>query len=253
MNTAHSHRLRSLILATACLIAAAAGSAAESDSDAKESQIVTSGTADVTIPATTASFSVAISDRAATAAQASSESTRTAREVSRALKSAGLGDGEIEASRIAVGPVWAYDEKSRQQKRVGYEATSTIEIKTERLDRLGAYIDAALSAGATQVSDIAFSAKDVDEARRRALGEAVARARSDANVIARAGGGALGRLLLLTTEPTAQPRGIGFEEVAVAGVPRSGAALRPDIVPRKISVTARVVGHWAFVASPAPR
>ena len=236
------------IVAAVCAFAFASVAATASEPGTRAPQIVTSGTAEVEIPATTARFSIAISERAASAAQAGSQSTLTAREVSRALKAAGITGAEIAASRLTVGPVWAYDEKSGRQRRIAFEATTTMQIETNRLEQLGTYLDAALSAGATQISEIEFSARDVDEARRRALAEALARAQGDAQVIAHAAGGHLGAPLLLTTEPTAEPRPIGFQPLAVAAARGLRAAAPPDILPSRINVTARVVGHWAFIA-----
>src|SRR5215469_12403017 len=104
-----------------------------------------------------------------------------------------------------VAPRWNYDQATQRQKLAGYEATTIMQIETDRLERLGAYMDAGLGAGATGVSMVSFSAKNSDEARRRALVQAVSQARTDAETVARAGGGSLGPLLLLTTAPQNPP------------------------------------------------
>ena len=113
-------------------------------------------------------------------------------------------------------------------------------------------MDAALGAGATGVSTVSFSAKNSDEARRRALAHAVSQARADAETVARAGGGSLGQLLLLTTEPQNPPRGVEIPFAAVASRSISEGE-RTNIIPNQIKVTATVVGHWRFVAGKAPQ
>ncbi len=230
---------------------AAVGATAQDDDPALEPQIVASGTAEVVIPATRASLSVEITSRAATAAAASAESARLSRAVSGALQSAGLSREEIAESRLFVGPRWEYDRAAQRQKRTGYEATTTVQIETQHLDRLGSYIDAALNAGATGISDITFSAKDSEEARRRALTEAVSRARTDAETIARAGGGMLGSLLLLTTEPQSVPRPFGQAVVSAAAIASVPQSIGTELVPSQIKVTAEVIGRWKFVPGAA--
>ncbi len=238
-----------MTVALLCVTVGAANGAAAQDGS-PEPQVVASGTSDVMIPATRASFAIQITSLAASAAAASAESARIAKSVSNALQAAKLTRDETAQQGLTVSPRWEYDEATHRDKRIGYQATTTIQIETDHLDRLGSYIDAALNAGATEISDITFSAKDSDAPRHRALTEAVARARADAEAMARAGGGTLGHLLLLTTEQQNAPIGVGFQEVAAAGVRAS--RVPTSIVPSQIRVTARVIGHWRFVQNPAP-
>lgn len=226
-----------------CLLGVATAAAPTSGIDA---QIVASGTSEVLIPATRASFSVEIANTASSAAAASAESARITKAVSGALEAAGLSRKEIAEARLAVGPRWVWEESSHREKKTGYEATSTIRIETEQLDKIGQYMDSALNAGATTISDVRFSAKDVSGARRQALSEAVAQARSDAEAIAHAGGGSLGQLTLITTEPNRSEPGVGIQEVVVTANRRDREAVSTSIVPSQIRVTATVVARWKF-------
>jgi uncharacterized protein len=248
-----SSRRTATRIAVLSLMALAAAGAAAQDDHSLEPQVVTSGNSEVSIVATKASFSIEVTSLAASAAGASTQSARISKAVSSALQAARLTHDEIAQSRLTVSPRWEYDQAARREKRTGYEATTTIQIETEHLDRLGAYIDAALDAGATGISDIAFSAKDSDEARHRALSEAAARARADAEALARAGGGTLGPLLLLTTQPQNLPRPVGLEMTPVAAFRRTAETPSTSIIPSKISVTATVVGRWRFVPNSAAR
>jgi uncharacterized protein YggE len=67
------------------------------------------------------------------------------------------------------------------------------------LDKVAVYVDAALSAGATDVTTANYLAKAPEAMRRQALADAVAASRRDAEAMAQAGGGRLGELELLTT------------------------------------------------------
>lgn len=253
MRSSHSNRCTAACIAILCVLPCVAIEAAAQDAQSLGPQVIASGTADETIRATTASFSIEITSLAATAASASAQSARISEAVRNALQAARLSRNEIVQSQLTVAPRWEYDEATRKQRRTGYDATTIIQIETDRLERLGAYMDAALNAGATGVSMVNFSAKDSDEARRRALAQAVSQARADAETIARAGGGTLGELLLLTTEPLNTPRGGEFIPLSVAAVRSVAGAERTDIIPSQIKVTATVIGHWQFVVSKVPR
>jgi uncharacterized protein YggE len=160
---------------------------------------------------------------------------------------------EITGSHLGVRPRWEYDDKGRHPKRSAFEANNTIQIVTDNLTQIGNYIDAALSAGATDASEITFSAKDIDEARRRALGQAVVAARNDAEAMARTAGGTLGDLLLLSTERSNEAPGVDLEEIVVTGARRAREPVNTDVIPSQIKVTARVIARWRFVAAATPK
>jgi uncharacterized protein len=216
-------------------------------------QIVVSGSAEILLPADKASFSIGILSSAPSAHAANEETARISEQVIEALKAAHLKPDDISGSRLVVSPRWDYEQKSRRPKRTVYEATNTIKIETENLPQIGTYIDAALSAGATDVTDIGFAAKNTDAARRQALSQAVASARADAETIARAGGGTLGELLSLSTERTNQNAGVELEEVVVTGSRRSREHVSTDVIPSQIKVTARIDARWKFVPAPAAK
>jgi uncharacterized protein len=212
-------------------------------------QIIVSGNAEILLPASKASFSIGILTTASSAAGAGSENARITKAVLGALQDSQLPKDDITGSRLVVSPRWDYEEKSRHPKRSSFEATNTIEINTENLAQVGSYVDAALSSGATDISDIKFAAKDTDSARRLALSQAVASARSDAEAIARAGGGMLGELLSLSTERTNQSPGVGLEEIIVTAQRRTRERVSTDVIPSQIKVSARIDARWKFIPS----
>ena len=64
---------------------------------------------------------------------------------------------------------------------------------------MGRVIDAALAKGANEISSLQFFSSKADSARSVALAAAVADAKAQAEVMARAAGGSLGQLLELNT------------------------------------------------------
>jgi uncharacterized protein len=239
-----------IVILAACALLTQPG-VAQQASSFTQPQIVVSGTADILLPAAQATFSIGITTKGSSATIANAENARITKSVLESLQAAHLRNSEIKASRLEVNPNWVYDEKSGQRKRTGFEATNTLTIDTEHLADVGIYIDAALSAGATNISSIEFAAKDIDSARRQALSNAVAAARSDAEAMAHAGGGTLGELILLSSERSSQ--GIfGVQQMVMAAAPRAQQPIGTEVIPGQIKVTASVDARWKFVpASPA--
>jgi uncharacterized protein YggE len=81
---------------------------------------------------------------------------------------------------------------------VGYTASNTVTAVIRRLADAGGVVDAAVGAGANQVSGPNLLASDQDAAYGNALRAAVANARRKAETLASASGLALGRITAIT-------------------------------------------------------
>jgi uncharacterized protein len=211
--------------------------------------ITVSGSGEATAPAARATLSIGIQTQGATAAAAGTDGARLAAAVTAALRAAGLPPSDLKSTHLVINPQWAYDEHTRQQHRSGFQADTTLIVDTALLDKLGAWVDAALGAGATNVSDPGFAPADDTALRHLALSRAVQNARGDAEVLAMAAGGSLGALLQLS-----QGQGMGVPmsvaEVTVTGSRRQALSLPTSIVPDEIHVTATVTGMWRYIAGP---
>jgi uncharacterized protein YggE len=124
---------------------------------------------------------------------------------------------------------------------VGYDASSSVSVTIWELSDLPSVIEAVLAAGVTDLSGLQFGASDERGARDEALRRAVAEARHDAEVLAEAAGGRLGKLIEVST--TSSP---GFRQartMEMASVGPSG----PQITPSSITVSAQVNVSWEYV------
>jgi uncharacterized protein YggE len=213
-------------------------------------KIVVSGTGEVRSAATKASFTVGVTTSASNPAAAGADTARIAKAVTDALERARLSKGAIKSSELRVHPSWQYDQTSRQNRQVGYEATSTMRIEVSDLDHVGSYLDAALTGGTTDVSEASFSVEDEETPRRQALALAVAHARADAETLARAAGGTLGELIELRTD--VGDLRVGVMTQAFAKVARARGGIDTNIVPDEIQTTARVIASWRYVAEAMP-
>ena len=198
--------------------------------------------AEVKIPADHATLVIAVETRAPTAAAAASDNARINNAVLAALKGAGVEQSQIGSAGYVVRQNWRYDNPTRQQKLDGYIAENSIRIEITKLDRIGAYIDTALAAGATRASDLSFSATASEQARHTALANAMTTARGDAAVMAKAAGGSLGRLLDANSQTmTPMPQ---MRMAAMSAAASSDGGESTTILPREIMVTVTVNTRW---------
>lgn len=211
-------------------------------------QIIVRGHAEELIPATKAKFSVGIVTIAPTSARAGEENARLSKVVTDAILQSGLTPAEILGNHLSVQPQWEYDEKSHRSKRTGFEASNTLDIETVRLGNLGVTVDAALAAGATDVSSIDFSVENAELVRLRVLDQAVRSARKEAEAIAKAGGGGLGDLVLVSTEGLGGDHGVPFAEIP-APAKMAMNRVATNLMPGKIKIEALVQAKWLFLKS----
>lgn len=192
------------IVVASSAASAARAQAATSSASAREPEITASGRGEVKLPPSYAILTVNVATRAIVAVEAASQNARRVPDVMNGLRSAGLADKDIATSGYRLEQNYEYP-RNAEPKPAGFTATTTIRAEVRPLENLGKAIDAAISGGATGVSGIQFLASNTEEARRSAMAEAVRQARTEAEVIARAAGGTLGRLIALNSGGVSQP------------------------------------------------
>ncbi len=203
-------------------------------------EIITAGWSEATLSPQRAELRVGMTSRAGNAADASSRNARLLQSVLDSLGRVGFPRESLQTVAFGVGPNLDYEHGNKVN---GYEATAAVRLMVHDLKRIGEIIDLVLRAGATDLSSITFQSDSVEIGRRRALGEALAKARSDAEALATAGGGSLGRLLEVSTQP-GFGYGMAFQAVTVSrGMARAAPAITPQDVVVQVSIQAR----WEFV------
>jgi uncharacterized protein YggE len=125
------------------------------------------------------------------------ESARTANSATLAsiiarLKALGIGDRDLQTSIVSVSPQYDYSREGAPPRLVGYQFSNLVAAVIRDIERVGEAIDAALTAGATNVDRIAFRAADPSPAEREAREAAIADARRRAEAYAAAAGVTLG-------------------------------------------------------------
>src|SRR5438094_4012648 len=153
-----------------------------------------SGTGRVELTPDRAVFSVGVQTMAPTVAAALQENSARASAIIAALKRLGAADREIRTSQVSIYPQQEQP-GGRAPKIVGYQVSNGITVVREDPSAVGKFLQAAVDAGANTISGVSFTVSDPTRGRDTALQAAVADARAKAEVLARAAGRTLGRVI----------------------------------------------------------
>jgi uncharacterized protein YggE len=224
------------------------GQTSEQSPSPNQPEITASGRGEVRLAPTYAAVIVNIATRATTAVEAASQNAQKVQAVVRALRATGLTEKDITTAGYDLHQDYDY-RPDRRPEPAGFMANTSIRAEVRRLETLGKVIDAAIAGGATGISGVQYFASNTEEARRSAMAEAVREARIDADVLARAAGGSLGRLIALNSGGVNQPFPRQMIEAGAMAMPR--AAAPTNIVPGELTVIAIVSGRWEFIPGPS--
>jgi uncharacterized protein len=222
-----------LLAAAGVAIAAIAGvlqpsgaHGAPADTSSGGITVLGSGSANVT--PNRASFAFGTVSQAATANAALAASSQSVARVIAALKRVGVAQADIQTADVSLSP--RTNENGDQV--VGYTAANTVTATIRKIGDTGDVVDAAVSAGANQVSGPNLLASDQDAAYRNALKGAVADARAKAETLASASSSTLGKI-------TAIVEGAGATPMPLAAAAKdSSAPIEPGT--QKIEATVSV-------------
>ena len=146
-----------------------------------------------------ASIELAVETLGETAREAVRGNAEAMTEVLETLEGLGIPSSSIRTRSISLSPRYRRDMETEQQVITGYHATNRVSVRVDDVDRIGAVVDAAIAAGANRVQGIHFEIGDPEAAYHEALELAVAKARREAEVVARAMGATLGPAIRVST------------------------------------------------------
>ena len=149
-------------------------------------------------------FSAGVTTQAKTASAALSQNAEQMNAVISALKASGIAERDIQTSNLSVNPVYgqpradANGNVTGDPVIIGYQANNQVEVKQRKIAGYGKTIDTLVSAGANQVSGPSFQLDDPDTASDEARVEAMKKARSRADLYAKAAGLTVKRILTIS-------------------------------------------------------
>ena len=148
-------------------------------------RIVVTGTGEVRARPDIAVISAGVVVQSDTASAALAENSRAMDAVLQQLRTSGLAEEDVQTSQFSVTPLYERRPPERETTEppriVGYQVSNQVTARVRDIDRLGAVLDALVSAGETNIDgpsfDIAAPERLLGEARDAAVAHALAKAR----------------------------------------------------------------------------
>ncbi|MBW1789393.1 MAG: SIMPL domain-containing protein [Deltaproteobacteria bacterium] len=233
-----------MFMALTFIVIIHAGISLAHDQATRTPSLTVRGKALLLVPADQVRLRVGVVTNGDTADAALAKNTEKMRKVEQAIITTGLTKEEYQTGRFQIRPDW--EPRPRNVGRdwkpriVGYTVTNTLDIKTGKIELTGKLIGACTAAGANDVGSIIFDLADPRIYRAKAIAQAVAHAKADAEIMAKAAAVGLVKVLSLHLDDAVeQPRRVNRPQYARSAMAEADSA--PDITPGEVTVRASVM------------
>jgi uncharacterized protein len=169
-----------------------------------------------------ADWSFGVQADAGTASEALGEAAKATRKIVAALRDAGVAKEDLRTEQVSLYPRTSNDGLSV----IGYSASSSVHATVRELGKAGAVVDAAVSAGANQVSGPNLRVSDSRAQYRAAADAAMDDARARAEALAAKAGVTLGAPIAIVDSGSSYP-GPVYDSVRAAA--ESAVPIEPGV------------------------
>lgn len=194
--------------------------------------VVVQGEGEVSVAPDAAIVTLVARHRASTPSEAKRVVDRAVDALLTAAPGFEISTDDITASDLALSESIDYDDNDRPLPPA-HVARREVKVRLDDLDALGAYMDAALAGGFTEVSDVTFKSSQEAGLREQARARAIAQAKEKASGLATAFGGHLGMVYSINSLNSVQAHGYGnttLDRIEVTGSRlHRGRYLQPTI------------------------
>ena len=192
--------LRPALAAAAVLLMSAGAANAQSTSPGDAAFHATtlnlSAYGEVKIKPDMATLDLGVTTEAATAQAAMQANSAKMTAILAAVRAQGVKAEDVQTAGLNLSPQYRYPPNAPAE-RTGYQATNTVTVRVRDLPRVGAVLDAAVSAGGNEVHGISFGLADTTPVENAAREAAVRALQAKAELYAQATGYRLARLVSL--------------------------------------------------------
>ncbi|MEP0940280.1 MAG: SIMPL domain-containing protein [Rhizobiaceae bacterium] len=188
----------------------------------KPAVISVSATGNATVAPDMAVLNLTVQRQAKTARLALDANNKAMSDVLVEMTSQGIEDRDLQTANFNIQPQYHYPKSSsggrKPPKLTGYIVSNSLTVRVRDLAQLGVILDKSVSLGVNSGGGISFAtdkpAPVIEQARKNAVAEAIAKART----LTEAAGVKLGRLLEIseTSRQAPQPRAMARMESAMA-------------------------------------
>ncbi|HXQ30699.1 MAG TPA: SIMPL domain-containing protein [Steroidobacteraceae bacterium] len=163
----------------------------------------------------------------------------------------GIAEQLVHSTRLSVNPEYTRNEPKRENRLVGYAVRRQLLVELRDLDRLGELLEKGITAGANVVGDPLLDSGQRHDLEREALARAVADARQNAAVVAKALDASVGAPRSVATTATRSPSLVPVRRMAMAA---AAAAEAPETYQSgELTFSASVNAIFDLVPGPTPR
>jgi hypothetical protein len=209
---------------------------AHSDSEDTLRSISVNGVGRVKAEPDVADINLGVTKQGEDAQSAAGEAATTMDAVIKALLAAGVAEADIQTTSLTLYPVYDYNENPPDIE--GWEASNMVNVTVRDIESVGAVVDAATAAGATNVSGITFRVDDPSAAEAEARSAAVADARAKADQLAADAGVTIIGVISISESGGQQPQPIYMERMAMDMA--AGDALATPVQPGQVELSISV-------------
>ncbi|MFS4457844.1 SIMPL domain-containing protein [Bdellovibrio sp. HCB2-146] len=178
--------MKKLILAAACVMAAATTAYADK-------LIVVTGVAERGIDPNMVAMNIEIWGKAATAKQAQSLAAVQYKNAKKVFDDYKIKKEDIQTEQYSLNPEYVYDNKTQQNKMVGFRVAHNVSVVLKKVEDAGAFLDALVTEkksmdSGINVNSITWDSDKRSQTETAALTDAVKMAKAKADEIAKAAG-----------------------------------------------------------------
>jgi uncharacterized protein len=230
------------VILLAGLAAGAAGQAAETP----EPRLVTvSGHGEVRAAPDRATVTLGILARAPALDAARGEANRVVAALLAVTRALNIAASDVRTTRLSVSPEYDFGDGRRARRLVGYSVQRQLIVELKDIDRLGELLEQGLGAGANLAGEPQLDSSRRADLEREALLRAVADARANAAVIARALGGSIGGARRVTQGAAEGGPVLPLQRLAAASL--AAAAAPETYQPGELAFGATVTASFELV------
>lgn len=218
-------------------------------SDLENPKMSITGSAEIYVPADTASFRAEVSTDGTNAYETLAKHSNRINAVVEAFKKMDIKDKELKTSRVSLTPSWSprprNPEPNWRPVVTGYTANGGITVKTSRINETGKMLATAVDAGANSLSSISFSIANPRPHRLKAIEKATKNAKEEAVILAKAANVNLGKIASITLQSHGiqQPRTYGYAKMEMYAAADSNGS-PPTVLGGLITVRSSVSISW---------
>jgi hypothetical protein len=221
MRAAARQFLLGTVIFAAAVFAATIRAEAQQPQSPAEARVIVNGEGSVSVAPDYAQISGGVTTKAKTVKDATDANSKLMTGITTMLLNSGIAQKDIQTSRFSIRPVYAPPEPSAEPKLSGYSVSNQVSVTIHDIGKVGEILQSLVTAGVTDVGNVAFLHSNPSKALDQARVAAVADARRKAEIYAKASGASLGRVAWITEDSGYAPPGpmMALRAKAAAPVP----------------------------------